>query len=100
MSQEPTWYYRTEHFWLGKIYPLVSRAFCELIVHSDYPHWAMKPELKAYYLVQAAYWIQQLLVLVLGLEKPRKDYNELVAHHVVTLWLVGYVMVITKTCIS
>ena len=69
-------------------------------MHSDYPHWAMKPELKAYYLVQAAYWIQQLLVLVLGLEKPRKDYNELVAHHVVTLWLVGYVMVIAKTCIS
>lgn len=52
----------------------------------------MKPELKAYYLSQAAYWCQQLLVLLLGLEKPRKDYNELVAHHFVTLWLVGYVV--------
>lgn len=51
----------------------------------------MKPEQKSYYLMQAAYWCQQLLVLVLGLEKPRKDYNELVAHHIVTLWLVGYV---------
>lgn len=49
----------------------------------------MQPELKAYYLMQTAYWCQQLIVLLLGLEKPRKDYYELVAHHFVTLWLVG-----------
>ena len=49
----------------------------------------MKPELKAYYLTQSAYWCQQLIVLLLRLEKPRKDYYELVAHHFVTLWLVG-----------
>lgn len=41
--------------------------------------------------MQFAYWCQQLLVLVLGLEKPRKDYWELVAHHLVTIWLVGFV---------
>jgi hypothetical protein len=41
--------------------------------------------------MQMSYWLQQLIVLVLGLEKPRKDYYELVAHHIVTLWLVGYV---------
>jgi hypothetical protein len=52
----------------------------------------MKPELKRYYLMQMAYWCQQLIVLVLGLEKPRKDFHELVAHHLVTLWLVGYVL--------
>lgn len=51
----------------------------------------MKPELKRYYLMQMAYWFQQLIVLLLKLEKPRKDYNELVAHHFVTLWLVGFV---------
>lgn len=50
----------------------------------------MKPDLKRYYLMQASYWCQQLLVLALKLEKPRKDYAELVAHHIVTLWLVGY----------
>lgn len=44
-----------------------------------------------YYLIQFAYWCQQLLVLTLGLEKPRKDYKELVAHHFVTLYMVGYV---------
>ncbi|KAI0318702.1 TLC domain-containing protein [Amylostereum chailletii] len=72
MSQHPTWWYYTKAFWI------------------DYPHWQMKPELKRYYLMQAAYWCQQLVVLVLGLEKPRKDYNELIAHHFVTLWLVGW----------
>lgn len=57
----------------------------------DYPYWDIKPQVKRYYLMQFAYWWQQLIVLVLGLEKPRKDYAELVAHHFVTLWLVGYV---------
>ena len=51
----------------------------------------MTPELKRYYLLQASYWCQQLIVLVFRLEKPRKDYKELVAHHLVTLWLVGFV---------
>ena len=54
----------------------------------------MKAELKAYYLIQFAYWLQQLLVLMLGLEKPRSDYRALVAHHFVTVWLIGYVMCI------
>jgi very-long-chain ceramide synthase len=60
----------------------------------------MKPELKRYYLMQMSYWIQQLLVLVLGLEKPRKDYYELVAHHIVTLWLVGWSYLINLTLIG
>ncbi|KAJ7026854.1 longevity assurance proteins LAG1/LAC1 [Mycena alexandri] len=79
MSQLPTWWYRTEYFWI------------------DYPHTAMVPELKCYYLLQTAYWVQQFLVLVLGLEKPRKDYAELVTHHIVTLFLVSvsYVMNLT-----
>jgi acyl-CoA-dependent ceramide synthase len=55
----------------------------------DYPHWDMRAELKRYYLMQFSYWCQQFIVLILGLEKPRKDYKELVAHHFVTLWLVG-----------
>ncbi|KAI0335437.1 longevity assurance proteins LAG1/LAC1 [Cubamyces sp. BRFM 1775] len=82
MSQLPTWWYRTEYFWI------------------DYPHWDMKPELKCYYLMQAAYWCQQLIVLLLGLEKPRKDYYELVAHHFVTLWLVGWSYLINLTLIG
>lgn len=57
----------------------------------------MKPELKRYYLMQASYWCQQLIVLVLKLEKPRKDYAELVAHHIVTIWLVGYVHIVFRS---
>ncbi|KAF7355398.1 TLC domain-containing protein [Mycena sanguinolenta] len=82
MSQLPTWWYRTEYFWI------------------DYPHWDMNPELKRYYLMQMAYWCQQFIVLVLGLEKPRKDYYELVAHHIVTLWLVGWSYLTNLTLIG
>ncbi|TCD69653.1 hypothetical protein EIP91_006670 [Steccherinum ochraceum] len=82
MGQLPTYWYRTEQFWI------------------DYPHWDMKPELKAYYLLQSAYWCQQLMVLVLRLEKPRKDYAELVAHHFVTLWLVGWSYLVNLTLIG
>jgi len=51
----------------------------------------MQPNLKLFYLLQFSYWLQQLLVLALRLEKPRVDFKELVAHHIVTLWLIGYV---------
>ncbi|KAI0032044.1 longevity assurance proteins LAG1/LAC1 [Vararia minispora EC-137] len=66
----------------------------------EYPHWQMIPELKTYYLVQAAYWCQQLIVMVMGLEKPRKDYSALVAHHIVTLWLIGWSYSINLTLIG
>lgn len=49
----------------------------------------MTPLLKAYYLLQASYWIQQLFVMVLGLEKRRKDFMELVMHHIVTIYLIS-----------
>ncbi|KAF9055431.1 longevity assurance proteins LAG1/LAC1 [Hymenopellis radicata] len=82
MGQLPTFWYRTEYFFI------------------DYPHWDMKPELKRYYLMQMAYWCQQFLILVLGLEKPRKDYAELVAHHFVTIWLVGWSYLVNLTLIG
>lgn len=40
----------------------------------------MRPELKLYYLLQGSYWMQQAFVMLLGLERPRKDYYELIAH--------------------
>ncbi len=56
--------------------------------------------LKAYYLLQFAYWLQQMLVLILRLEKPRSDFNELVVHHIVTLWLVGWSYLFSLTSIG
>jgi TLC domain len=59
----------------------------------------MAGTLKVYYLLQTAYWLQQFLLLVLGIEKPRRDFYELVAHHIVTLWMViwSYIMNMTLT---
>ncbi|THH08649.1 hypothetical protein EW145_g2568 [Phellinidium pouzarii] len=82
MSKLPTWWYRTENFWIG------------------YPHWDLKPALKRYYLMHLSYWIQQLIVLALKIEKPRNDFHELVAHHIVTLWLIGWSYGINMTLIG
>ncbi|KAJ7721211.1 TLC domain-containing protein [Mycena metata] len=78
MSQLTTWWYRTEYFWI------------------DYPHTALPPSLKRYYLLQTAYWVQQFLVLVLGLEKPRKDSGAGGAPcGYAVFWFMSYVMNLT-----
>ena len=72
----------------------------------------MTGELKTYYLLQASYWIQQIFVLVLKIEKPRSDYVELCIHvrqsqlsrlisqHCVTLWLIGWSYALNLTYIG
>lgn len=60
----------------------------------------MRASLKLYYLLQFSYWLQQALVMLLRLEKPRKDYYELIAHHLVTLWLIGWSYLINLTMIG
>ena len=70
MSRGPLWYFNTTAMFEG------------------FPHREHEALFKAYYLLQAAYWTQQGLVLMLMLEKPRKDYKELVLHHIVTLALI------------
>ncbi|CED83969.1 Protein transporter of the TRAM (translocating chain-associating membrane) superfamily [Phaffia rhodozyma] len=82
MTDLPTWYFNTEEFWIG------------------YPHWEMKATIKYYYLLQFSYWLQQMFILVLKIEKPRKDYAELVMHHCVTLWLIGWSYAINLTMIG
>ncbi|KAF2216363.1 hypothetical protein CERZMDRAFT_109275 [Cercospora zeae-maydis SCOH1-5] len=71
MSRTPVWYFNVPGMYEG------------------FPHRAHEAIFKAYYLLQASYWAQQGLVLVLGLEKPRKDFKELVLHHIITLSLIG-----------
>ncbi|KAI9695836.1 MAG: hypothetical protein M1820_008391 [Bogoriella megaspora] len=67
----PIWYFETKPMYVG------------------FPHREHVGLFKAYYLLQASYWAQQAIVLCLMLEKPRKDFKELVAHHVITLVLIG-----------
>ncbi|KAJ5502104.1 TRAM1-like protein [Penicillium fimorum] len=71
MRQTPVWYFNT-------------RGMYEL-----FPHRTHAAEFKFYYLFEAAYWAQQAIVMLLGLEKRRKDFMELVAHHIVTLALIA-----------
>ena len=82
MSFQDSWWFNLEHLWL------------------KYPHWQMRSELKLYYLLQFSFWLQQALVMLLRLEKPRKDYYELIAHHLVTLWLIGWSYLINLTMIG
>ena len=71
MYHMPIWYFNTSAF------------------YETYPHKYNSLPLKAYYLLEASYWLQQAIVLVLQLEKPRKDFKELILHHFVTLSLIG-----------
>ncbi|KAG5927505.1 hypothetical protein E4U53_002853 [Claviceps sorghi] len=71
MSRTPVWYFNTRGMYEG------------------FPHRTHEAGVKFYYLFQAAYWAQQAIVLVLGLEKARKDFKELVGHHIVSLALIG-----------
>ncbi|KOS43075.1 hypothetical protein ACN38_g6033 [Penicillium nordicum] len=54
-----------------------------------FPHREHEGLFKAYYLLEASYWAQQAIVLMLQLEKPRKDFKELVGHHIITLALIA-----------
>ncbi|EMR09867.1 hypothetical protein PNEG_02048 [Pneumocystis murina B123] len=71
MFQNRIWYFNVDAFYDG------------------YPHKTHDIYFKGYYLLQFSYWIQQTFVLVLKLEKPRKDFREFVIHHIITLILIG-----------
>lgn len=71
MSRTPVWYFNTRG------------------MYENFPHKTHDALFKFYYLFQAAYWAQQAIVLLLGMEKPRKDFRELVGHHIVSLALIG-----------
>ncbi|KAL1894970.1 sphingosine N-acyltransferase lag1 [Ceratocystis pirilliformis] len=71
MSRTPVWYYNTYG------------------MYENFPHRTHEAIVKFYYLFQAAFWAQQAIVMILGLEKQRKDYKELCLHHVVSLTLIA-----------
>ncbi|KAK4164710.1 TLC domain-containing protein [Cladorrhinum sp. PSN259] len=71
MHRTPVWYFNTHGMYEG------------------FPHRTHEAGFKYYYLLQATFWLQQIVVMVLGLEARRKDFNLLIAHHVVTVTLIG-----------
>lgn len=53
---------------------------------TDWPSREITGGMKFYFLAQLAFWIQQ--VYVINVEKQRKDYWQMLSHHVVTIGLV------------
>ncbi|KAK9767476.1 Sphingosine N-acyltransferase lag1 [Basidiobolus ranarum] len=72
ISYHSKYWFDTRHFWIG------------------YPHLHMSKLTKCYYLAQTSFWLHQIFVL--HTEKKRKDYHQMVTHHVVTsmMLLVSY----------
>ncbi|SCV01414.1 LAME_0G16050g1_1 [Lachancea meyersii CBS 8951] len=72
--------------------------FATSSMYATYPDLTNPFLYKVFYLGQAAFWTQQACVLALLLEKPRKDFKELVFHHIITLALIwlSYVFHFTK----
>lgn len=71
MHRTPVWYFDTHG------------------MYEDFPHRTHEGAFKCYYLFQAAFWMQQVVVMVLGLEARRKDFNQLIGHHIITVALVA-----------
>ncbi|KAI9889583.1 MAG: sphingosine N-acyltransferase lag1 [Vezdaea aestivalis] len=68
-----------------------------IMYHSDYwlnftnlwqgwPHTQISSLLKWYYLVQLAFWVQQIIVV--NIEERRKDYHQMLVHHIFTCALI------------
>lgn len=53
---------------------------------TDWPLRELDGTFKWYYLVQYAFWLQQIFVL--NIEERRKDYHQMFAHHIVTCTLI------------
>ncbi|KAI8982175.1 TLC domain-containing protein [Mycotypha africana] len=68
MYYSPYWL-NTSEFWKG------------------YPHEIISQEMKYYYLMQLAFWFQQMYCL--HIEKRRKDHYAMLSHHIITIFLVG-----------
>ncbi|KAK9468291.1 TLC domain-containing protein [Lipomyces arxii] len=66
MYHSPYWL-NTDSLWIG------------------WPHRELKPLFKWYYLVQLAFWFQQIYVI--QIEQRRKDHHQMFTHHIVTCTL-------------
>ncbi|KAG7697607.1 hypothetical protein KL930_000338 [Ogataea haglerorum] len=90
------------------IYFSLSWSFgFHLYLHSDYyldcdkfyeswPNDKMSASFKAYYLIQTACWLQQMIVL--HIEEKRKDHYQMFSHHIITslLCIGSYAYYFTK----
>lgn len=66
---------------------LPTRIFDPTDLWLNYPHIPIAAPIKLYYLTQNAFYIHQ--VLILNAEARRKDHVQMMAHHVITILLMG-----------
>ncbi|KDQ28920.1 hypothetical protein PLEOSDRAFT_1038533 [Pleurotus ostreatus PC15] len=66
---------------------LPTRVLDPTDVWLGYPHLPLAGPLKFYYLTQTAFYTHQILVL--NAEAPRKDHYQMLAHHIITVALMG-----------
>ncbi|KAI9136939.1 TLC domain-containing protein, partial [Paraphysoderma sedebokerense] len=88
--QEQAWLavYYTTFFSLGFYLAYNSPYFTNFTLFwVNYPHKTYSGLFKSYYLLQLSFSIAQLVVL--HIEKPRKDYVQYLVHHIVTICLVA-----------
>lgn len=80
VMKDSPWWFDSTYFW------------------RNYPVYDYTKSFKYYYLIQFAYWLQQIFVL--QIEAPRKDYKELVMHHINTLLLISLSYVCNFTSVG
>lgn len=67
----------SQYLWVNSPYWLNNQA-----IWRTWPAREMSGPFKWYHLVQLAFWFQQILVI--HLEKRRKDHNQMLTHHIIT----------------
>ncbi|KAJ7507745.1 TLC domain-containing protein [Mycena galericulata] len=68
-------------------YYLPTHIFEPTSLWLNYPHIPLAAPVKFYYLTQSAFYLHQMFVL--NAEAPRKDHWQMMAHHVITVFLMG-----------
>ena len=58
----------------------------------------MSGPFKWYHLVQLAFWVQQILVI--HLEKRRKDHNQMLTHHIITCFTISVAYIYRYTNVA
>lgn len=54
---------------------------------TDWPQRQIDPVMKGYILAQWGFWLQQIIVI--NIEEKRKDYWQMLSHHVITIGLIS-----------
>lgn len=98
---EQAWsvFYCTISFVIGLYIVLTSPYWGDMReMWANYPQIESDGSFKAYYLVEMAFWLQQ--VFVLNIEARRKDFWQMFTHHIITCTLIFMSYTYNVTCVG